>query len=687
MKARKMNFGMMLLVAFVMTSMNIMAGPVSKEEALQKAAAFMAGKGKDMSGMTLARTAPRKAAPSKADAASAAYYIFNANEGFVVISGDDRTPEVLGYSDSGTFSEENMPINMKAWLNTYADQIAALDSMAAEGVIVETTEESTSLAAVYDDFAAIAPMLKTNWNQDAPYNNMCPTYSNPVTGKEVHCVTGCGATALAQILYYHRYPNYTSSVIAAYTSQGSYDSYGNPLTYNMAALPVTTFKWDDMITGIGDYTTENDAVAKLMKYVGYAIKSDYGASTASSSGNIVYGVVKYFGYSADAYCAYRDVYTNDQWHNMVYNELAEARPVLYCGQSSGGGHAFVCDGYSEDGLYHINWGWGGHGNGYFRLDVLNPYTSGIGGSYTSGGFSMLQECLIGLQPTTGAETKTGYYLTNLGISFDGTDITPMFMNNTSQIADFDLGLNVKNTATSENTTYMLTTWEDAQCGYGGGVTIDFAQLTLTQGTYEIRLLSKMSAATTWGRANGKDYYLIVTVDVNGNMTLSYPSTMSAPNVEVTKVDIPAELVRGEIYSIDVTIKNKSANDFNANVYMLFYKNEDTLEEILNGTGTVAFKEVEGCYINGNETGVVTLSPAMVYAGEYYYAIVADYGDTMSALYTGKVNILTETDIENIPAYSEDGDDAEAYYTLQGLRINKPTAPGLYIHNGKKVLVK
>ncbi len=209
-----------ILLMLLFVAVQAFAGPVSKEEAMLKAKAFMAGKGMKVVSVDLARKAPSKSPTASASTANAAYYVFNAEQdGFVIISGDDRTVPVLGYSDSGSFNEENMPDNLKAWLEDYADQIAALDA-GAQPARVSLEED------------AIGPLLKTTWNQMTPYNNECPEYS---TGNK--CATGCTATATAQVVRYHynsETPT-TATAIPGYTT----GSYG----IAVLAIEATTFDW------------------------------------------------------------------------------------------------------------------------------------------------------------------------------------------------------------------------------------------------------------------------------------------------------------------------------------------------------------------------------------------------------------------------------------------------------------
>ena len=267
-----------------------------------------------------------------------------------------------------------------------------------------------------DGWDAIEPMIKTQWNQYYPYNMMCPDYNGldwrdagfdkNIDNPNYHCVTGCVATAMAQVLYYHEYPE-NCPALPAYTitSKG----------WTIKELPATTFEWDKMReTYNGDETGESaEAVAKLMRYCGQAVNMKYnlGASSAHLFGDVLTEV---FGYSKNIRELYRDPYTTSQWEEMIYAELAANRPVLYSGQAAdGGGHQFIIDGYDGNGLFHMNWGWGGMSDDYFVLSLVNPNNQGAGGSQTNDAFQFDQSALFGVEPTNAEEVQMPQFLSDI----------------------------------------------------------------------------------------------------------------------------------------------------------------------------------------------------------------------------------------------------------------------------------
>lgn len=240
--------------------------------------------------------------------------------------------------------------------------------------------------------AAVAPLLGgIKWNQRAPYNNMCPLYDG--TNRSV---TGCVATAMAQVMMYYRYPKALKATIKAYTTK----SKGIRIPEISSGA---TYDWDNMLPDYSqsDYTSaQAEAVAKLMYHCGAAVKMDYGPS---SGANVTPAILAtYFGYDADLMQDLtRTCFSLQQWMTLIDNELKAKRPILYSGQSSGGGHEFVCDGSDGKGLYHINWGWGGYQDGYFDLTILQPQKGGAGSGSAVDGYNRDCSMIIGIAPDNG----------------------------------------------------------------------------------------------------------------------------------------------------------------------------------------------------------------------------------------------------------------------------------------------
>lgn len=285
------------------------------------------------------------------------YYVFpfGENKGFAIVSGDDDMPEIVGYADHGTYDANNMPAAMAAFLNNYRATIEAMKQGNASAI--KNIAEAKALRANNTrTTTAVSPLLgDIKWNQSEPYNNMCPKYDGTNLS-----ATGCVATAMAQVMMYWKYPNELKADIQGYKTST------HELTV-AGELKGQKYDWDNMLpTYTNNNYTQNqaDAVAKLMLHCGKAVEMDYG----EESGAIVTPghLAKYFGYDSDLMLnLMRSCFTLAEWTAIIDKELQAKRPILYSGRTTNGGHQFVCDGSDGNGLYHINWGWGGYQDGYF----------------------------------------------------------------------------------------------------------------------------------------------------------------------------------------------------------------------------------------------------------------------------------------------------------------------------------
>ena len=324
------------------------------------------------------------------------YYIFNTDRSFVIVAGDDRAQEILAYGDK-PLDLKRMPDNMRFWLGTYKKQIEYLQDHPGLQVENKTARMSRSSRA-----ATVAPLLTALWDQGAPYYNQCPTYNGS------RCLTGCPATSLSMVFYYWKYPTAPTPAVEGYVNE----SYG----FDVPALPSITFDWDNMLDTYtsGNYNTaQADAVAWLMRYVGQEEHMDYAPSGSGAMGEDILRAVTFFGYDQEsAQLLYKTrtdddgndtavYYSDDEWAALLQNELAEGRPVVYCGYDYSdwygwSGHAFNVDGYdAANNTYHVNWGWSGDGNGDFALNAFS--SSG----YT---FNIEQQMIIGIQPPVDGPT-------------------------------------------------------------------------------------------------------------------------------------------------------------------------------------------------------------------------------------------------------------------------------------------
>ena len=336
----------------------------------------------------------------------AKFYVFNRNGGcggFVMVDAheDGEVPSVVGYVPEGEFDIGRIP--------------PALQWVMDQGGWV------TGDGAWKD----VEPLMTTRWNQRKPYDGAIPVLDSE--GKPF--VTGCVATATAQIMKYHNCPERgTGSVSYSFAYNDSHNGY--TIGEFEVDFSKTAYDWGNMLDSYdGDYSAaEAEAVATLMYHVGVGGNEAYGTDMTGGSDRLTAtALYRNFGYDKSIRRAERKYYTDEGWTELVYGELAEGRPVLYLGSSSEVGHAFVCDGYS-DGLFHINWGWGGYCDGFFALTgekVLTPDGTGTGGgsagqSYTSG-----QSIVYGIKPDEGgdfqAQPVCGNYVLSTENGGTGTD--------------------------------------------------------------------------------------------------------------------------------------------------------------------------------------------------------------------------------------------------------------------------
>ena len=365
----KTNFLLLTLALLLMPSV-MSADPITREQARQKAEAYLLnrkGSHKLKPVTNVKRLAPQRQ-KSAAAGNGEAYYVFNRGEqeGYVIVAGDDLIEGVMGYTDNGEFDYTQIPDNMRDWLDDYAGYISYIQ------------EHKEVAPRKINTHPAIATMMTTKWNQGAPYNNLCPLHNGQ------RSVTGCVATAFAQVLYYQHEKSVdeTQADIPGYTTYTA----GLSVPGIEKGAPID---WKNMLGQYGGSASgvQQTAVAQLMLYCGVAVEMDY---TSSSSGahteRCAESMNTHFGYSTARY-VYKANYTDEGWDELIYNELNEGRVVLLSGYNSEAGHAFVCDGYDGNRCYHINWGWGGQSDGYFLMNSLNPSSQGIGGSgdgYSSG---------------------------------------------------------------------------------------------------------------------------------------------------------------------------------------------------------------------------------------------------------------------------------------------------------------
>ena len=359
-------------VVLFMVSLLTTANPITHLQALRKAQDFV---GKRMH----VDSRQMKLAHVGESGGQTGWFAFNlpSKKGFVIVSGNDETDEILGYSNQGEFDYENIPENMKVWLEQYNQSIQAV----AQGVMrpAKTFAHPTDV---------VEPLITSLWGQKYPFNVLCPKVN------ATNCPAGCTAVAMAQVMRYHRFPAASTEAIPSYTT--------GTLGIDMPELPATTFDWDKMPDELTDESSPEsiNEVAKLMLYCGQATEMNYDASGSGAYSNILpQRLPKYFNYPKTIHYVYRRSYDEAQWDSLLVRELLNGRPVIYTAYTNiSTGHTFVCDGYDGQGLYHINWGWTGAGNGYYRISVACAEGEGLDENIKNYQLSVNQSAVIGIKP-------------------------------------------------------------------------------------------------------------------------------------------------------------------------------------------------------------------------------------------------------------------------------------------------
>lgn len=539
-----------LLFATIMAS----GGNVTEEEALLKAKDFI-NRQRTTHPQRQMRLAAKSTQVNKelTTATKESFYVFNVgqNDGYIVVSADDRTPAILGYADEGTFNRNDIPDNMKAWLQGYTYQLEYLATH-ANTRRAETAEHAT-----------IRPLIQSTWDQGSPYNNKCPMDGDK------RSLAGCLATAMAQIVNYYKYPEKTTKVIPGYTTQTK------GITIN--DIPVTTIDWDNIKNNYSGNETaaQKNAIATLMQLCGASMEMDYTSYSSYAYMIPALNAFKdYFDYDTSLRHVNRIEFKASEWDELIYNELAQKRPVYYCGQSIGGGHAFVIDGYSKDGLFHVNWGWGGSCNGYFLLSILDPHSNtGSGASSSSDGYSFDQDAIIGIQPNTDNKPEWGVRMTSEGLytnlsvvnkqgSYFPISLTATFYNRTGATQDFDLGIGVYDKDNKEVSAQKMNDGRFAESWGYNGITYNCNIPALPDGTYVITAISREKGTDTWYQ-NSRSFQYYITATISGNqMTLQNPTVDASGSVAVNG--------NMEVYSTQTakaTIKN-NGTFFNNVVFLL-----------------------------------------------------------------------------------------------------------------------
>ena len=490
---------------------------------------------------------------------NAPYYAFNLEQGYVIVSGDDEMTELVGYAENGFFDAENVPPQMQLWLDGYAEYVAAVQSGKAKARKILLSDSPS---------VVVEPLVTTKWNQDAPFNNFAPEYTDDNNNTQ-RCATGCAATAMAQIMKFHNWPE---QGVGHYSYE--HQSFGT-ISSNFSEH---VYDWTNMIDRYnnGEYSNvQADAVALLMKDCGVSLNMNYGPVSGASIYSYTPAFKNYFRYSSRT--VNRSGCETAEFTKIITDELQEGRPLIYCGTGEDGGHAFVVDGYDTNYFLHVNWGWGGYSDGYFDMNYMDPTGLGIGGG--SGAFKWNQGIVLARPLKDGVEpyefiqqlcfvpyddVKGGIFCEQEMPANKG-DVVTILLRNTANLSgeSFFGSLNV---GVFDDSGALVTMGNEERIENNNGELLEFQSGSLysvdlpmtlntagiADGNYIVRAMSKANG-DVWRKFASTDCLNMTVAD--GKVYLSAPT----PNISMVGIgSYDTATYKGFSFNADVTVHNSSS---------------------------------------------------------------------------------------------------------------------------------
>lgn len=652
---------------------------------------------------------------SSSSETATSYYIFDngADKGFTIVSGDDELPEIVGYSAHGNSENLMKTEGCAAFLKAYQKFVAAFTQGDAKARKILAEQRALKADGRYQQ-PKIDPLLgDIAWNQETPYNKMCPEYK----GSKLSA-TGCVATAMAQVMMYYKYPKELKADIPAYTTAT------NKLKVN-AISEGEKYDWANTLPTYteGEYnTTQADAVAKLMFHCGAAVQMDYGPS----SGALVRpeDMSTYFGYDADLLQkVYRSVYTLAEWKKILDRELEAKRPILYGGFASNeDGHLFVCDGSDGEGLYHINWGWSGYSDGYFDITLLDPDVRGTGAGTSADGYNRDCSVIIGIAPDNGIKdeplvkehslyadayedhrkcTITNGERKNASEQFSLT-VTPVFSNPTYNKFEGLVALGIRKDDGSYTPITQSSKLKFNAMDPEKGYELDFINFNLnyafpvgTTVLYEI-----------YSTDNGNNWDVCAYAENVVPFELEATSTSLTLNGNKLSAELKSnEAIQFDMYnSFDITIRNDSQREYLGliNVYTsetstkpTFNEDSRSAEEYMcvtageSTTRTITLKQTANeMYVwVTDRDGEILLEGVKFKVGES--TGISQITAQNNVRISSAAGVLTIVSAESklIPVYSIGGQFITKLSLSAGIPVQVNLRPGIYIVAGRKVAVK
>ncbi|RYD81833.1 MAG: T9SS type A sorting domain-containing protein [Sphingobacteriales bacterium] len=673
------------------------AKPVSLQTAAQVAGYFyntQATQGnhyKNGAEITLAFISSSKANSGNASLSTPVnyFYVFNAGQknGFVIVAADDNIKPVLAYANEGEINSAKMPENVAKWLEGYKTDIRyVIENKIEAGETVKAAWDnytSEKNAAKRETNSSVSPLLKTKWDQSPYYNALCPYDNN--AGERT--VTGCVATAMAQVMKFWSYPEQGSGFHSY-----NHDVYGT-LTANFSS---TSYNWSAMPNTV---TGTNNDVATLMMNCGISVDMNYGIAKNGGSGAYVikdqspvtncaeYALKNYFGYSDKLKGIQRDNYSDTDWEQLLKTELDNGRPIIYAGFGTGGGHCFVCDGYDNSDYFHFNWGWSGAYDGYFLSSVLEPLGVGTGGG--NGGFNSSQQAIIGIQPPgNGGGTGTSTLVLYDEVTVDKSTInygenftvhTNIWNNGTKTFkGEYGAGI-FDNTGAFVDFIETKTGIElPANYQYNGG--LDFTTnglLSALPGEYTISVFYKPTGGN-WTIIDNGDYNNYATISIVNASTIElYSNIAVTPDVN--------NLVKGKQVTVKVDLANFGSTVYEGAYDVSLYNMDGSFAASIETKNNVSL--CSNCHYQSPLT--FTTNSLQAEPGTYLLAVLHKPTDgewqlAGSTNYINPIKVIVKAPAIVPDKFEDNNSIAKAYIlqpTFNGSAANFQTA-GSSIHVGQ-----
>jgi len=525
------------------------------------------------------------------------YYVYNVqgDNGFIIVSADDDITPILAYSLVGKYDvKASLPPAFVDWMGNYKKQIKQIkEKISVQSNTVKSTWTRTLIknySANNDISYYITPLLdkdSISWDQGCDYNSNCPNDSR-CTDYCIHTPVGCVAVAMGQIMRFWKYPK-SSNAIPSYSDDDNKDEKGSIISNSnygyMNGVGSTTYNWIEIPNKLTSKSTviQKNAVSQLLYNCALSVKMNFGPSGSDANSiEAFYSFNNYFNYHNSIQYIKKNDYSNiDDWINTIKTEINSDRPVFYRADDTSGkvGHAFVCDGYDSNNMFHFNWGWGGASNQtYCYIYSLIPDGSGYN-------FSNNEEAIIGIVPDRADLIPINPKLSTYTVQAGSTILASCDEDNSGPI---DAGTHTLSMYLSADN--ILTAGENGDICLGN---IDVSGVAANSCSLTFSKTIQIPSNTLPG-----NYYIFFKSDSNNaidefneenNFGVSQLTVIPRDSDTTTDID-------GNIYH---TIRIGTQTWMVENLKTTHYRNGDTIPKITANLEWAAYKVGAWCDLNNN----------------------------------------------------------------------------------------